>query len=95
VSETSSAFVARVARQLRQTRIAKGITNEQLAERLDTAEQNVRRMLRAQNMTLATLRRVCAALGVRPEVTFVDEPGVPRKLPVPGRRGNRKGANSL
>jgi transcriptional regulator with XRE-family HTH domain len=89
VAGNPNAFVARVVRELAAIRRAKGITNEQLAERLDTAEQNVRRIMRGQNMTLRMLSRVCTSLGVNPEVTFTDDPRG-AQTPTPGRRRARR-----
>jgi transcriptional regulator with XRE-family HTH domain len=85
VAENPNAFVARVVAQLQDARERKGITTEQLAEALDTAEQNVRRMLTSQNLTLRTVGRLCAALGLRAEIVLTDAPR-PLKLPIPGRR---------
>jgi transcriptional regulator with XRE-family HTH domain len=47
------------------------VSAEQLAERLETAVQNVRRIEAGQNITLRTLARVASALGFKVEIRFV------------------------
>ena len=71
-------LVRRVARRLAEVRRAKGITQEVLAERLDIATQNVRRIESgAQNLTLSLVERIAVALGVDLDFTVNDS----------GRRG--------
>ena len=85
MAEHPNAFVAGVTRKLAEIRRANGITIEELAERLDTAVQNVRRIESGQNITLRTLARVARALGVRVDVRFTLDPQGPR-APTPGRK---------
>jgi transcriptional regulator with XRE-family HTH domain len=84
-AENPNVFVARTIRQIVAIRKSKGITVEELAERLGTADQNVRRLEAGQNITLRMLRRVSVALGLKVEITFSDDPSGPTK-PAPGRR---------
>jgi transcriptional regulator with XRE-family HTH domain len=80
-----SDLVARITRQPAKARRASGITIEQLAERLDTAVQNVHRIEKGQNITLRTLARVARALGLKVQVRLSPDPRGPR-TPLPGRR---------
>lgn len=58
----------RVARRIATTRLAKGLTQEALALRLDIATKNLQRVESGrQNLTLRTLEAVAAALGVDAE----------------------------
>jgi transcriptional regulator with XRE-family HTH domain len=80
-----SDLVATVTQQLAEARRASGITIEQLAERLDTAVQNVHRIEKGQNITLRTLERVARALGQKVRFRLVPDPQGP-KTPPPGRK---------
>jgi len=86
-AKTENALVAATLRELRKLRKAKGITTESLAELLDTAPQNVRRIEVGQNITLKMLERIATALGVTVKVTFEDLPEGPKK---PGAGRKRK-----
>jgi transcriptional regulator with XRE-family HTH domain len=59
--------VLRVARRVAELRRAKGLTQDQLAEALGTATRNVQRIEAGQNLTLFTIARIAAVLGVEPE----------------------------
>lgn len=88
MSEHPNSFVAKVTLRLAEIRKANEVTVEQLAERLDTAVQNVRRIESGQNITLRTLARVAKALGVKVEVVFTPDPQGPR-TPPPGRKRSK------
>ena len=61
-------FVAHVGRRLGALRVEKGVTQQELADRLDTALKNLQRIEAGrQNLTLRTIFRVTRALGVSPE----------------------------
>ena len=60
-------FVRQVTRRIAAVRQARGITQEELAARLRTAVRNLQRIEAGQNVTLHTLARIAAALGVRPD----------------------------
>ncbi len=64
-------FVRRVTKRIAKVRKMRGMTQEDLAARLRTAVRNVQRIEAGQNLTLHTIARVAAALGVRPEELFV------------------------
>ncbi len=85
MGQSPNAFTSSVLKRLVEIRKANGITVEELAERLDTAVQNVRRIEAGQNITLRTLARIARALGVKIKVDFVPDPEGP-KTPPPGRR---------
>ena len=64
----SATFVVRVAQRIAQRRRDAGMTQEDLADCLDTAVRNVQRMESGtQNLTLGTLVRIAKALGTEPE----------------------------
>lgn len=66
-----SAFVHRIARRIASVRVERGMTQEQLASRLEIATKNVQRLESGrQNLTLATIERIAGALGVAPETFF-------------------------
>lgn len=67
-SERPAEFVIRVTRRVAELRRALGMTQDQLAEGLGTATRNVQRMEAGQNLTLHTLARIAAVLGVPPEL---------------------------
>jgi len=67
-TEDPDELVERVTRRIAEVRRSKGLTQEQLAERLETAMKNLQRIEAGQNLTLRTLARVASAL----EVTAVD-----------------------
>jgi transcriptional regulator with XRE-family HTH domain len=70
--------VTRVGRQLvaafvRQARKEK-ITKAELARRLDLDKASISRMLRGNaNLTLRSVGELCWAMGVRPDLTIVDD----------------------
>jgi len=69
------------AYQLARLRIAKGLTQEELAERSGLKQPNIARMETGKAApTLDTLRRVAAAMGYRLDVRFVPaEEGQPER----------------
>ena len=85
VAQLPDDLVARVARRLAEVRRERGITQEELAERLDTAERNVRRIEAGQNITLRTLSRIAVALGVHVVFDLAADDGA-MKAPAPGRK---------
>jgi HTH-type transcriptional regulator/antitoxin HipB len=78
--------VARVAKRIAQRRRDAGMTQEDLADSLNTAVRNVQRMESgAQNLTLGTLARIAKALGVEPE-DLIGPVGSPGRRPNKARR---------
>lgn len=68
LSDGERAFLARVARRIAARRVACGLTQEQLAQLLDTVARNVQRIESGkQNLTLQTVARIASVLGVDPE----------------------------
>ncbi len=68
-------FLLRVARRIARLRKAAGLTQEELATRLDTATRNIQRIESGtQNLTLLTVAKIAAELGVPPEDLFKDDP---------------------
>lgn len=57
------------ALQLRELVRERGLTQEALAEKLDTAQGNVSRILRREDMHISTLREVVEALGGELQLT--------------------------
>jgi len=86
-SETPQEFVRRVTRRIAELRREKGLTQDQFAEVLGTATRNIRRIEAGQNLTLFTLARIAAAIGVQPDDLLVSD--------VPGRRGSSRPASAL
>lgn len=76
-------LVRQVTGQLADLRRSLGVTQEELAERLDVPVQHISRIESGgQNITLATLQRFAVALGVSVSVVFVPTatgPGRPPK----------------
>jgi transcriptional regulator with XRE-family HTH domain len=72
VPEPPDQLALRVIRKLQETRRAKGITQEVLAERLGVSLNNVQRIEAGQNITFRTLSRIATALGVEIDVEFKD-----------------------
>ncbi len=78
--------VESIARRISELREQAGLTQEQVAARLGIAAKNYQRMeLGKQNLTVLTLVRVAAALGVHPREFWTDpvttgkrRPGRPR-----------------
>lgn len=70
-ADPETALVERVAASIRRLRKARGITGEQLAEKLGIAPQNLRRIEAGQNLTLRTLAKIADALDLDVRVTFV------------------------
>lgn len=75
-------LVGRVTRQLAELRRREGVTQEELAERLDVPVQHVSRIEGGQNVTLRTVERIAIALGMTVTVMFevsTDGPKTPPK----------------
>ena len=68
-------FVRRVARQIAEVRRSRGMTQDAFAEALSTATRNIRRIEAGQNLTLYTLARIAAVLGVKPRDLLPGDPG--------------------
>jgi transcriptional regulator with XRE-family HTH domain len=69
--------VKRVARRIAQVRRAKGITQDEMAERLRCATKNYQRIEYGQNVTIKMLTRIANLLGVT--VTDLVPPPPPRR----------------
>lgn len=68
----SASLQERVARRIREMRIARGLTQDAVATRLEIALKNFQRIESGrQNLTLSTVERVAGALGVEPIELFV------------------------
>jgi transcriptional regulator with XRE-family HTH domain len=78
-----------VTRELGRIRRDRKVTQEQLAELLDVPVQHVSRIEAGQNITLATLERICLALGVLVKVSFVMS-GKPKKPPLSQRQKTKR-----
>ena len=80
-----------VARRIAECRVALGLTQQELAERLGVSIQYEQRVESGQaNLTLTSLARWCAMLRVHPRVLFdaPTTPPPPRGRP-PGRSARR------
>ena len=66
-AERPEDFVLRVSRRIGQVRRAKGLTQDEMAEKLGTATRAFQRIEAGQNLTLYTLARIAGVLGVRPD----------------------------
>jgi transcriptional regulator with XRE-family HTH domain len=65
---TSPELLAAVAQQIKRLRVARGLTQEAMAESLEIAPKNVQRLEAGrQNLTLATLQNVADVLDVEPQ----------------------------
>jgi transcriptional regulator with XRE-family HTH domain len=84
-SEPPEAFVIRVTRRIAEIRRARGMTQEEVAVALRTATRNVQRIEAGQNLTLHTLARLAAVLGVRPEEIIDDRSTSERRRRTPRR----------
>lgn len=78
-------LVFRVARRLAAARTARGLSQERLAAMLGIAVKNLQRMESGkQNLSLATIERLCSVLGVRPEAVLGGtSSAVPAAVPSP------------
>jgi transcriptional regulator with XRE-family HTH domain len=73
-------FVERVARRIAEARRARGITQEDLAGRIETAPRSYQRIEAGQqNLTLRTIARIAAALDVAPEELIAGTAPLPSK----------------
>lgn len=89
-------LVHRVARRLAAARRERGLSQEGLAALLDISVKNLQRMESGkQNLSLATVERVCRALGVPPEGVLggkagsMEPPSLPHVLERLARAGYR------
>lgn len=73
-SRRDDGLIARVSRQIAETRRWAGLTQEALAARLGIATKNLQRIESGrQNLTLATVERIAVVLGVEPSAFFLRE----------------------
>jgi transcriptional regulator with XRE-family HTH domain len=63
-SDSPTAAVRRVAKRIAEVRREKGITQDEMAERLRCAPRNYQRIEYGQNITIETLTKIANALGV-------------------------------
>ena len=71
------AALKRVAKRIAEIRQAKGITQDEMAEKLGCATRNYQRIEYGQNVTIKTLVRIANLLGVT--VTDLVPPPEPRR----------------
>lgn len=83
--DSPDAAVRRVAKRIAEIRRAKGITQDEMAEKLRCATKNYQRIEYGQNVTIKTLTRIANLLGVT-VTDLVPPPGRKRagKRPAPG-----------
>ena len=62
--DNPSAAVRRVAKKIAEVRRERGITQDEMAERLRCATKNYQRIEYGQNVTIKTLTRIANLLGV-------------------------------
>lgn len=75
--EDPERLLRNVARRIAELRLAKGLTQEQIAEALGVAVQNFRRIERGrQNLTLKTMAAIADAIGVR-VIDLLQPPATP------------------
>lgn len=84
-AERPDDLVRRVTRRVAAIRRLRGLTQEELAEKLGTATKNMQRIEAGQNVTLKTIGRLAAALGVRASELFDERP-----LPVPKKQTRKR-----
>jgi transcriptional regulator with XRE-family HTH domain len=78
--EDPERLLRNVARRIAELRLAKGFTQEQVAEALGIAVQNFRRIERGrQNLTIKTMAAIAAAIGVR-VIDFFQPPATPETV---------------
>lgn len=66
VKEDPAQVIQQVARRIAELRQGRGMTQQDLAQKLEAAYQNVQRIERGeQNLTIRTMARLANALGVR------------------------------
>jgi transcriptional regulator with XRE-family HTH domain len=80
---TEKEFFALVGARIRAIRIAKGISQGEVARRIRSYQQNVARTEAGTNATLDILFRIAQALGVEPVEFFRFEAGGQKPLDVP------------
>jgi transcriptional regulator with XRE-family HTH domain len=71
--ERPEAFVLRVTRRIGEIRRERGLTQDAVAEALGTATRAFQRIEAGQNLTLFTLARIAAVLGVSPEALLAHD----------------------
>jgi transcriptional regulator with XRE-family HTH domain len=62
--DSPNAAIRRVAKRIAEIRREKGITQDEMAERLRCATKNYQRIEYGQNVTITTLTRIANILGV-------------------------------
>jgi len=78
VPDRPEAVLRRVARRIAEIRQAKGITQDEMAEKLRCATRNYQRIEYGQNVTIKTLTRIANLLGVT-VTDLVPPPPPPRR----------------
>ena len=73
-----------VGRRIAELRRAKGLTQEEMAERLEVGSRYVSRAERGENLTLETLAKIATVLGVRAR-QLLDPPSRAARIVRPGR----------
>jgi len=76
--DNPNAAVRRVGKRIAEVRRAKGITQDEMAERLRCATKNYQRIEYGQNVTIKTLTRIANLLGVT-VTDLVPPPPPPRR----------------
>jgi transcriptional regulator with XRE-family HTH domain len=76
--DSPQAAVRRVAKRIAEIRREKGITQDEMAERLHCATKNYQRIEYGQNVTIKTLTRIANLLGVT-VTDLVPPPPPPRR----------------
>jgi transcriptional regulator with XRE-family HTH domain len=90
--ETPESLVLHVAQRIRELRHEAGLTQEQLAERLNVSVQYVSQIENGENLRLRTLADTARALGTRARSFFEDVTTRPEKRGrgrPPGRSSRR------
>jgi transcriptional regulator with XRE-family HTH domain len=70
-TDSQSSLVERVTKRVAEVRREKGLTQAELAARLRIAVRTFQDIEAGQNLTLHTIERIAAALGVEPEELLV------------------------
>lgn len=69
----ASALIRSVRRLVKEAMIAEGLSVDDLAAGVGCSTRTILRLLRGENLTMATLARLAAGLGRRVEVRLVEE----------------------
>ena len=92
--ETPERLIKRVASRVSELRRAGGLTQEKLAERLDTTVQYVSKVEVGENLTLSSLAHTANALGVR-AADLLDAPALAERTAKRGRGRPRKTSSKI